>query len=103
MRDPNRIPEVLKNLQEVWEKTPDLRLMQLLMNAFGIMGNSHAYNCEDERLMEILTTSYLDYDEEKFGEEMTEDIQTLMDDKVGLAKLMLDEGNGLVINEDEDT
>lgn len=33
MRDPARIPEILRRIQAVWEKYPDLRLGQLLNNA----------------------------------------------------------------------
>ena len=32
MRDPKRIPEVLDELRKVWEKSPDLRLGQLIDN-----------------------------------------------------------------------
>lgn len=30
MRDKNRIPKILQELQEVWVKNPDLRLGQIL-------------------------------------------------------------------------
>jgi len=32
MRDPERIPEILNKLKEIWEKYPDLRLGQLISN-----------------------------------------------------------------------
>ena len=32
MRDPERIPEILDELRKVWEKSPDLRLGQLIDN-----------------------------------------------------------------------
>lgn len=35
MRDPKRIDEVLYQLREIWQRNPDLRLMQLLGNVFG--------------------------------------------------------------------
>ena len=36
MRDPKRIPTILKGLQRLWEKYPDQRLGQLLENyVFG--------------------------------------------------------------------
>ena len=35
MRDPKRIPKVLAKVQELWEKYPDERLLQLLINAAG--------------------------------------------------------------------
>lgn len=40
MRDPNRIPEVLAKIQEVWLKYPDLRLGQLIENAADWSGRS---------------------------------------------------------------
>ncbi len=33
MRDPNRIPKVLKEIEKIWAQNPDLRLGQLLINA----------------------------------------------------------------------
>lgn len=33
MRDPNRLPEVLRQIREVWEQQPDQRLCQLILNA----------------------------------------------------------------------
>ena len=33
MRDPNRIPDVLEAIRLAWEKYPDLRLGQLIVNA----------------------------------------------------------------------
>jgi uncharacterized protein YihD (DUF1040 family) len=38
MRDPSRIPVVLKALEEVWRSDPDLRLGQLLVNATNFSG-----------------------------------------------------------------
>jgi hypothetical protein len=34
LRDKNRIPEILKKLEEVWKKNPDLRLGQLISNVW---------------------------------------------------------------------
>lgn len=49
MRDKERIPTVLAELQKTWEKVPDLRLMQLLM---GITrSDSDAFYVEDETLV----------------------------------------------------
>ena len=52
MRDPQRIKPMLSLIQEVWEKAPDLRLSQLLMNALGI--NYDPYYIEDEDLLKAL-------------------------------------------------
>ncbi|MCK4788084.1 MAG: hypothetical protein KAV87_30300 [Desulfobacteraceae bacterium] len=32
MRDPERIPRILAKIQEIWQKYPDLRLGQLIVN-----------------------------------------------------------------------
>lgn len=48
MRDPNRIPEVLKALSAYWYQHPDLRLGQLLGN-FNV-----SYNTEDIVILERL-------------------------------------------------
>ena len=33
MRNPNRIPEMIELISKVWERYPDLRLGQLIINA----------------------------------------------------------------------
>jgi hypothetical protein len=35
MRDPARIPEMCRLLQRAWERVPDLRLGQLVIDAIG--------------------------------------------------------------------
>lgn len=32
MRDPNRIPQVLANIEKIWQVYPDMRLGQLIAN-----------------------------------------------------------------------
>jgi uncharacterized protein YihD (DUF1040 family) len=34
MRNPDRIPKILKRLEAVWKKNPDMRLGQLIENIF---------------------------------------------------------------------
>ena len=34
MRNPNRIPKILRRLQDIWERNPDLRLGQLIGNVY---------------------------------------------------------------------
>jgi uncharacterized protein YihD (DUF1040 family) len=46
MRDPTRIPRILARLQAVWEKHPDMRLGQLIVNAAGV----DPFYIEDEKL-----------------------------------------------------
>ena len=50
MRDPERIPIVLKRLGEVWEQRPDWRLCQLIVNVTSI----DPFYIEDEDLMRYL-------------------------------------------------
>ena len=51
MRDPKRIPEILHDVQRVWEAFPDLRLGQLLLN---VVPDSALYYIEDEELVHRL-------------------------------------------------
>ena len=68
MRDINRIPKILKRLDELWESNPDLRLGQLILNVFHnkkhIMGKEtnpifeNFYNIEDEEFIDSLEKFY---------------------------------------------
>lgn len=49
MRDKERIPAILAELQKTWERVPDLRLMQLLMGITS--GDKDAFYVEDETLV----------------------------------------------------
>ena len=51
MRDPKRIPEILHDVQRVWEAFPDLRLGQLLLN---VVSDPTLYYIEDEELVHRL-------------------------------------------------
>jgi len=59
MRDPKRIPVVLKALQAEWEKNPDLRLMQLLVNTLDARPNP-LFMVEDTVLLEKLGVQNMD-------------------------------------------
>lgn len=51
MRDPKRIPKVLRLIKKYWTKCPDLRLSQLI----GNLSNRHdPYYFEDDELIVIL-------------------------------------------------
>ncbi len=55
MRDPKRIPRILHEIQRVWEAFPDLRLGQLLLDAY----DDALYYIEDEDLVhELLEFGY---------------------------------------------
>lgn len=55
MRDPNRISEVLKELEEFWKQVPDWRLGQVISNfIYELMGNNDPFYMEDKDLLAIL-------------------------------------------------
>ena len=55
MRNPERIPEVLKELEKFWKQNPDWRLGQVISNfSYEIMGNNDPFYIEDKDLLELL-------------------------------------------------
>lgn len=55
MRNPERIPEVLKELEEFWKQNPNWRLGQVIANLnYEIMGNNDPFYVEDTDLLELL-------------------------------------------------
>ncbi len=58
MRDPKRIKILLDEIENVWKQYPDLRLMQLLLNAVGTNDNVDHYNTEDDYLLDQLRILY---------------------------------------------
>jgi uncharacterized protein YihD (DUF1040 family) len=50
MRDPARIPDMLRRLEKVWSQNPDFRLGQLMAN----VTEERIFFIEDEELMEGL-------------------------------------------------
>ena len=55
MRDPNRIPEVLKELEDFWKQVPDWRLGQVISNfSYELMGNNDPFYLEDKDILELL-------------------------------------------------
>ena len=56
MRSADRIPNILARLNKIWEKYPDLRLGQLLLNCFS---DPLLYYIEDDKLIESLESYYL--------------------------------------------
>jgi hypothetical protein len=57
MRDVKRIPKILRKLKEIWEKNPEMRLGQLIENAFLYLGKD-IYYVEDEDLIKRLEEFY---------------------------------------------
>lgn len=55
MRDPKRIPEVLKELGEFWKQVPDWRLGQVISNfSRELRGDTDPFYIEDTDLLELL-------------------------------------------------
>lgn len=55
MRDPNRITEVLKELEEFWKQVPDWRLGQVISNfSYELTGNNDPFYMEDKDLLATL-------------------------------------------------
>lgn len=55
MRNLDRIPEILKELEEFWKQNPDLRLGQIIANLnYEIMGCNDPFYLEDKDLLELL-------------------------------------------------
>ncbi len=52
MRNPKRIPRVLKEIQNIWKQNPDLRLGQLLLNV------DVNYWTEEDELLKLLKKTY---------------------------------------------
>jgi uncharacterized protein YihD (DUF1040 family) len=60
MRNPKRIPKILKRLQKIWEKNPDLRLGQLIENVFPNTPYDYISSnyLEDEEFIKTLEEYY---------------------------------------------
>ena len=54
MRNPKRIPIIIKELEKVWKANPDLRLAQLLWNVF----RDDPYNIDDSEFIQIIKEFY---------------------------------------------
>lgn len=56
MRDPKRIDTILNRIKRIWNKYPDLRLGQLIVNV--ISDDSILYMLEDEEMVRSLEDFY---------------------------------------------
>lgn len=55
MRNPERMQEMLKELEEFWKQVPDWRLGQVISNlSYEIMGCNDPFYVEDTDLLELL-------------------------------------------------
>ena len=66
MRDPERIPIILSELQRIWEAFPDLRLGQLIMD-FGAE-NQGLYYIEDDYLINRMKSNIYNMLKETYKE-----------------------------------
>ena len=55
MRDPSRIPVILKEIERIWLEDPDLRLCQLIGNCYE---SGDLYYKEDDDLLKRLKETY---------------------------------------------
>lgn len=57
MRNPERIPKIIKELEEFWKQNPDWRLGQVISNlSYELMANNDPFYMEDSNLLELLKT-----------------------------------------------
>lgn len=56
MKDPKRIKKIIKELERLWRKHPDLRFGQLLINVY--INGTDLYYIEDEMLLKKLYEVY---------------------------------------------
>ena len=55
MRNPDRIPKILNEIEKIWQQYPDLRLGQLILN---LEHRLPLYQIEDEELVAALKSLY---------------------------------------------
>jgi hypothetical protein len=55
VRNPKRIPDVLRRLEKVWREHPDLRLGQIVSNATSsIMASTDPFYVEDDQMIDAI-------------------------------------------------
>ena len=54
MRDPNRIPEIMKLLETGWKQVPDWRFCQLFENLKRYSNKSDLFYLEDEDFEQLI-------------------------------------------------
>ncbi len=65
MRDPARIHQIVSILEEYWEKNPDLRLCQVIMNVTSKTNFSmDPYYMEDDLFKKLLEEELAKYSKE---------------------------------------
>ncbi len=54
MRDPKRIKPVLEALETYWNKNPDLRLGQIIVNMTRALGRHDPFFVEDDKMLKAI-------------------------------------------------
>ena len=54
MRDEKRIDKILGDIKEIWEKNPDWRFCQLLINVRLVEDTYNTWSIEDDKIEEAL-------------------------------------------------
>ena len=54
MRDPKRIKPVLEALETYWNKNPDLRLGQIIVNMTRAWGRHDPFFVEDDKMLQAI-------------------------------------------------
>lgn len=55
MRDPERIPHVLKEIERIWKRHPDTRLGQLMCN-LADWAEEHVWDIEEDTVLREIET-----------------------------------------------
>lgn len=55
MRNPNRIPVILRKIEAIWKANPELRLGQLIVN---VIDSKYLYEVGDEILIDLIEQLY---------------------------------------------
>ncbi len=63
MRDPKRIREFLEVVAHTWERVPDYRFGQLVMNLAGFWGVEDIWHLEESEWIEIMHSFQRQFDE----------------------------------------
>lgn len=54
MRDPKRIKPLLKQIEKIWSRAPDIRFGQLLVILFDSEISKNTFNIEDDKIIKLL-------------------------------------------------
>lgn len=67
MRDPKRMPEILKELELYWKQVPDWRLGQVISNLiYECLGGNDPFFIEDDWLLKLLQVKNRKISDEEF-------------------------------------